>query len=299
MVYKLNTIYLVSRYHYYSLQHKVMIMEKLVTPVDSIKPIFVEKERAQQIIQLMLDIPTLITEAGLSCDYAIDESLAKVGALFAASRVYVMLDEKESRYLRNTHEWVSDKIGSLMFSWPLYDYEYDLPSLKGMLENKEILYGHTKDFPEDIRKVLSKQNVLTTIIAPLYRDKTRIGLVGMDICDQEREWEDAFGVVLRFLATQVSLIIERKQSQTMRGKLSNIMRTLSDTETLLVGHTDQEPSEAHQAKPVTLLDSERRIIIETLEIYNGNKLKTAKHLGLTWPSLDRRCKKLGIEVKRK
>jgi transcriptional regulator with GAF, ATPase, and Fis domain len=49
---------------------------------------------------------------------------------------------------------------------------------------------------------------------------------------------------------------------------------------------------------MTLLDTERSLIIETLALYNGNKLKAAKHLGLTWPSLDRRCKKLGIEVRK-
>ena len=48
---------------------------------------------------------------------------------------------------------------------------------------------------------------------------------------------------------------------------------------------------------LSLLEAERRLIVETLSRYNGNKTHAAQHLGIKWAALDRRCKKLGIAVK--
>lgn len=253
----------------------------------------------QQTINVLGRIPELIVSSGNNVDYAIDESLAIVGGLVGASRVFVMLDEKEGRYLRNTHEWVNQKIGPSMFSWPLYDYEYDLPSLKNLMAEKEIIFGHTKDMPSDLQHVLNKQSVKTLYLAPLMRDGVRIGLAGFDFCEGECDWNEAYGVILRHMTALVSIAIERKQYHVMRNKLYSINASLSEIAPLLLSDMADNLADNKPLKPVTLLDAERRIIIETLEQYNGNKLKTAKHLGLTWPSLDRRCKKLGIEVKRK
>ena len=256
------------------------------------------KAAMQNIIGTMSEIPVIISSAGSGVDYAIDDALAKIGKLFSASRGYVMLDEKDGRYLRNIHEWVNSESGPSMFSWPLYDYDFDIPSLKILLEDNDFVHGNVGDMPQDLQKVLSKQGITTIFVAPMLRDGVRIGLVGMDFCGTECEWHEEHGIILRFFASLICLALERKQYQIMRGKLSAIRKTMADVEPLLAVHAEDESSERPQ-KPVTLLDAERRIIIETLELYHGNKLKTAKHLGLTWPSLDRRCKKLGIEVKRK
>ncbi len=258
-----------------------------------------QTDAAQNIIQIMSEIPGIIVSSVANIDYAIDETLSKIGTLLGASRVYVMLDEKDGRYLRNTYEWVDEKSGHCMFSWPLYDYEYDLPSLKKSLAEQPIIHGNVQDMAPDIQAVMIKQRITSIAITALLKDKEKIGLVGIDFCDKEREWNVQHGVLLRFLASIIALALERKQYQTMRGKLNTIRECIVEVEPIIAGHKDSAKLEPRPAKPITLLDAERRIIIETLELYHGNKLKTAKHLGLTWPSLDRRCKKLGIEAKRK
>lgn len=251
-------------------------------------------------LSLLGELPALITAPTNNMDYAIDEVLSKVGALLAASRVYVMLNEKDGKYLRNTHEWVNQKIGPVMFSWPLYDYEYDLPSLKQIISEQDFYFAHTHSMPQDLSRVLGKQGVRSIMVAPIERDGSQLGLVGADFCERECEPHSEFPHLFRALSGLISLALERKHYQTMRAKLSAIRTCVDDIEPLLAGHGNDENEQATRpAKPTTLLDAERRIIIETLELYNGNKLKTAKHLGLTWPSLDRRCKKLGIEARRR
>ena len=47
-----------------------------------------------------------------------------------------------------------------------------------------------------------------------------------------------------------------------------------------------------------LEEGERRLIVEALNLYNGNKTRAAAHLGIKWAALDRRCRKLGIATAR-
>lgn len=254
-----------------------------------------------QALSVIGQLPSLIISSAKSADDIISESLARVGGLFSASRAYVMLDEKGGRYLRNTHEWVNPTIGSARFSWPLYDYEHDVPSLKQILTDNTIFFAHSHDLPEDLSIVLSKQGVQSFVAAPVLRNGRHSGMLGMDFCD--KKCPDCAEIIHVFecLAGVISLTLERDNYITMRGKLGKIRDSIFDLEPFLPANSgaDDNPRHLQVNERTTLLDAERRIIMETLEMYNGNKLKTARHLGLTWPSLDRRCKKLGIVAKRK
>ena len=262
---------------------------------------FNRRDFLKNALSILKNLPSLIVSSGKNADTAINEALTRVGTLIGASRAYVMLHEKEDKYLRNTHELVNQRIGPVMFSWPLYDYEYDIPSLKKIIANDTVFYGHTRDLPGDLNTVLSKQGVKSILIAPVVKDRVAIGMVGADFCEIECDFSEPFAEVLQCLAGLVALALERKQQLTILGKLMQIRDTMTELSPLLEGRAPmEEPSVGIQGgRPTTLLDAERKLIIETLEMYNGNKLKTAKHLGLTWPSLDRRCKKLSIEVRRK
>ena len=244
------------------------------------------------------EFPAMVISSGNPPDVAIDEILAKVGALLSASRVYILLNEKDGRYLRNTHEWVAPKTGQVMFSWPLYDYEHDVPSLKKLLSENDVFYGNTEEFPPDYGQVLQKQGVKTVITAALIRDKQVIGMLGADFCSTVCPQAKEYLNIMRMASGMVNIALERKHSLKLRQKLGAMRSIIADIEPMSFDEP-REDEEIRPAKPMTLLDAERRIIVETLEMYNGNKLKTARHLGLTWPSLDRRCKKLGIEVRRR
>lgn len=262
----------------------------------------IHNDFATKALHAIGEIPELIVSSGLNSDYCIDEILSRAGALFQASRAYVMLDEKDGKYLRNTHEWVNDSIGPAMFSWPLYDYEYDIPSLKTIIAESDIFYGNTINMPQDLNNVLTKQGVISIIMAPLIRDRVRFGLLGLDFCAHGQEFTIQHANTLKHIAGLLSITLERKQFQVIRNKLHTIRDCVHTLEPYIETANDEEIDDISSpvtTRPTTLSDAVRRIIVETLELYNGNKLKAAKHLGLTWPSLDRRCKKLGIEARRK
>ncbi len=253
-----------------------------------------------RVLQVLGEIPQIILSSGKDADFAIDQSFARVGTLINASRVYLLLEEKDGRYLRNTHEWVNENVGPVMYSWPLYDFEFDIPSMKHLIANHDLYYCHTSAMPLDLSQVFTKQGVRTFIMSPVYRDNAKVGLVGADFCERERDDCETIAPVFRYLAGLVAMALEKKQHQLLLSKVGALRSIIHEIEPMLRGRELEEFNQAAKStKPITLLDAERRIIIETLELYKGNKLKTAKHLGLTWPSLDRRCKKLGIEVRKK
>ena len=225
---------------------------------------------------------------------AINASLAGIGELLGVSRVYVMLDEEDGRYLRNTHEWVDGKIGPAMYSWPLHEYEKDLPSLKGLMMGKEFYAAHTKDTPPDLHRVLAMQAVDSVLMAPLVQNGSWIGLMGFDCCGREREWREEETAMLRHLARLVPVALERRGHLAAQGQLSRIRAVLDESDVPV----RRGPVPPLPENPQSLQAAERRMIVETLNLYHGNRLRTAKHLGLTWAQLDRRCKKLGIEVRK-
>ena len=247
-----------------------------------------------------LSDPAAILDAGINA------ALAEIGALLGVSRAYVMLDEHDGRYLRNTHEWVDGKIGPAMFSWPLHSYERDLPSLKPLMAGKDFFAAHTVELPSDLKRVMSMQSVDSLLLIPLLRGGIWIGLVGFDSCGVQRIWREEEIIILKHLAQWVGFFLERLKyaeafhtvnamRELLGEGISSVSSDPSNSPVLIV--RDVAKKTEVQDDAISLLEAERRLIVETLTRYNGNKTHAAQHLGIKWAALDRRCKKLGIEVK--
>jgi transcriptional regulator with GAF, ATPase, and Fis domain len=244
--------------------------------------------------------PAVLLDAGINA------VLAETGALLGVSRAYVMLDEYGGRYLRNTHEWVDGKIGAAMFSWPLHNYEKDLPSLKPLMEGKEFFAAHTSELPPDMRRVLTMQGVDSVLLVPLRQGETWIGLMGLDSCGVRRAWQEEEIVILKYLSLLAGLYFERREYAGASHTIAAIRDILGVGSLFALPAPYISPASSESPHggargpevpddAVSLEEAERRLIIETLNRYKGNKSKAAKHLGLKWSSLDRRCKKLGME----
>ncbi|MCL2123386.1 MAG: hypothetical protein FWH34_04775, partial [Desulfovibrionaceae bacterium] len=126
-------------------------------------------------LRFMADVSALLFPDGsenpaVAADEGITAALAGAGTLLGVSRAYVMLDEADGRYLRNTHEWVDGKIGPAMHSWPLHEYAKDIPSLKPLMAGREFFSGHTRELPRDMERTLRKQSVHSVLLAPLLLD---------------------------------------------------------------------------------------------------------------------------------
>lgn len=243
---------------------------------------------------LMAGLPGLLLggENSADLDTAVNTALEQVGQLTAVSRAYVMLDEENGRFLRNTHEWVNRDVGPAISSWPLHDYQRDLPSLKPLMAGRPFLAAHTRDLPPDFKSVLEKQAVDSVLLAPLTRHGSWVGLAGFDMCGMTREWSGLETDLLRHLAGLVPPALERAEYLVLRQCLAGVRAALDPT-----GPPAGAAPPDGGAEALTLAEAERRLIAAALARHHGNRNAAAKELGLPWAALNRRCKKLGLEVK--
>lgn len=261
-----------------------------------------EREKERSLPLLMGEMTSIA--ASDDADTAIDRMLALIGAGVGASRAYVMQEEPGGRYLRNTYEWVNSNVGPAMSSWPLYDMERDIPSLRSIMAGRDPVASHTSDMPPDQRRVLAMQAVQSVLMVSMYRGEKWIGLVGFDQCDREREWGEEEKIPLMHLCGLVKLVLERREYLSASLQLAAIREALDR-------HDFSAPSQAprrERRRPVSASvetlpgresfeDANRKILAETLILFGGNKSMAARHLGVSWDTLNRRCKKYGVDAR--
>ncbi len=251
---------------------------------------------AQRAFGFMAGLPVLLLGGdgrAQATGAAIHEALGRLGVLLGVSRAYVMLDDREGRYMRNTHEWVSDDTEPAMYTWPLYEHARDIPTLKPMLEENDVVASHTRDLPEDQQRALRVQSVDSVLLVSIRRQGRWIGLLGVDMCGRERIWDEEEIALMRFAAPLVDIRLERDRYVAMREMLEGLRVFLNDT-------CDPDPNvtDPRQRPRETLEEAERRIIADALEACDGNIQQAAIHLGLSWYAMKRRCKQYGFKGKR-
>ncbi len=258
------------------------------------------EESLRQSVRHMAELPNLLFAGTNDTHRRLQQALAKVGVILGASRAYVMCDEDSGRFLRVSYEWINGEVKEALPSWPLHDYQKDIPSLKPLLQDKPYFTAHTHQLAPDLHKVLTKQSVASVLLVPLIRDGLWSGMVGVDSCGTEREWSPVEVDMLRHFSGLVVQALDRVDYQAVRRRLNNVRFALNDDcPDLTAGAFAPGGAAAVEDKgPVTLLEAERRLIVETLARNHGNRGAAARELGIAWAALDRRCKKLRINLGR-
>lgn len=266
--------------------------------ISSANPRNLDSDFLMRTANIMSELPTILLLRGNDTSVAIDSAFARVGELLAVSRVYMMNEKKDGRYLKNCNEWLNTEIAGTISVMPQHDLQHELPSLAPLMHKKHVFGEHARNLPQDLKILWNhKRAAESVLLAPMHKDDDWIGLVGFDSCGQERDWIRIEEAILRMLADLITAAFEHQEIQAMRKKMSVIRNIIVNDQQTPWDEALEDMLIKNQ--PVSLREFERRFITKILEMYNGNKLRAAKHLDLTWPALDRRCKKLGISVKRK
>ncbi len=269
-------------------------------PLVSVPQTFANEDLLRQSVQHMAELPALLFTGRGETYRRMQQALARVGGFLGASRAYVMCDEDNGRFLRVSYEWINGEVKEALPSWPLHDYQKDIPSLKPLLLDKPYFAAHTHQLAPDLHKVLTKQSVSSVLLVPLVRDGLWSGLVGVDSCGMEKEWSGVEVDMLRHFSGLVGQVLDREDYLAVRRRLSNVRFALNDEcpdlASRVAGSSEATPTE--EKTPMTLKEAERRLIVETLARNHGNRGAAARELGIAWAALDRRCKKLRINLGR-
>ncbi|QRN97116.1 PAS domain S-box protein [Archangium violaceum] len=90
--------------------------------------------------------------------------------------------------------------------------EQQLPHVYELLSRGQILSSLVKDLPDEERRLLESQDILSVLSLPLWVHGTLSGFIGFDNCVEAREWEKLEVDLLWAAAGAIALAMEQRQS---------------------------------------------------------------------------------------
>jgi PAS domain S-box-containing protein len=155
---------------------------------------------------------------------SIEDVLERLGRATEASRVYIFENhpgEEGEMWGTQRYEWVAPGVSTqmenpLMEAIPYRSAGYG--RWVGLWEREEIVYGHTREFPEIEQPELKAQDILSIVIVPIFVEGRWWGQIGFDECFAEREWSATEVDALKAAAGTLGAAIQRRRTEEeLRG----------------------------------------------------------------------------------
>lgn len=156
-----------------------------------------------------------LLHAELNFNKYVGNALKALGKAAEVQRTVLFESHDNNNYLNKRMEWVSNKI-------TLHD---SIPELSNISLKKdgfgrwqdafmkdEIITGHVKDFPEQERVILEKQNIKSLLLVPFSVFNNFGGYIGFDCLEQEKEFSNTEIGILRGAAGSLGLAFEKEKT---------------------------------------------------------------------------------------
>ena len=159
------------------------------------------------------------TEEFLRFDFSQDtfkKVLKNLGRATGASRVYIFENAIIDKTLVTSQklEWTNKKTKPQIDNPDLQN----LPLVKSgfkrwvdVLKNDKPIHGLIKDFPQKEREALSRQNILSIAVLPIFIHNRWWGFIGFDECTKERVWSETELKIFSITADIIGAAIHRNQ----------------------------------------------------------------------------------------
>ncbi len=145
--------------------------------------------------------------------------LQTLGHATEVSRVYIF--ENRTRQdgtlvTSQRYEWVApgikpqlDKGNLKEVAWLEAGFERWVKTLG----SHELIYGHVSEFPEPEKNILSAQDIISIMVAPIFIGDSWWGFMGFDDCRTPREWSPVEIEALKTAGNVLGAAIQRKQAE--------------------------------------------------------------------------------------
>jgi PAS domain S-box-containing protein len=149
-------------------------------------------------------------------DDAINRSLAEIGNISGASRVYLFRLRENGKIMDNTHEWCSEGVIpqiKMLQNLPVNIFPWWMKKLR---KNEVIKIGNVSLMPKEASKekeILEEQDIKSLLVLPLKINNRLDGFIGIDYTDDIRIWKDEDVLLLRMLEDIFSNALKRKQTE--------------------------------------------------------------------------------------
>jgi PAS domain S-box-containing protein len=180
-----------------------------------------ERQQAEQTLQrrdqilkaIAFAAERLLRHPGL--EEGIPAVLTRLGEATGVSRIYI-LEKQDQNSFSQRYEWAAPGVAPQIENPRLQNFPLTKASFgrwAEMLDQGLAVQHLTRELSQDERQILEEQNVLSTVLVPIFVNGKRWGSIGFDECNSEREWSEAEIEVLRAAANVLGAAIQRRQAE--------------------------------------------------------------------------------------
>jgi PAS domain S-box-containing protein len=155
---------------------------------------------------------------------SIEDVLERLGMATGVSRVYIFenyVGEDGEVWGTQRYEWVAPGVSTQMDNPLMEDIPYRAAGYNRWVESwdrGEVVYGHTREFPEQEQPELVEQDILSIAVVPIFVEGRWWGQIGFDECAAEREWSVTEMDALKAAAGTLGAAIQRRLTEeVLRG----------------------------------------------------------------------------------
>ena len=150
---------------------------------------------------------------------SIEPILEQLGHAAEVSRVYIFENNAQddgTLVTSQRYEWVVAGIDPQIDNPDLHEFPFVEAGFARWVETLckgEIIYGNVEDFPDAERTLLSDQNIISLMVAPIMVGDDWWGFIGFDDCQARREWAPVEIEALMTAANIIGAAIQRNQAE--------------------------------------------------------------------------------------
>ncbi|MDY0102357.1 MAG: PAS domain S-box protein [Lentimicrobium sp.] len=189
----------------------------LARDITSRKEIDIQLARQSRVLEGVAKATTALLIGG-DLNEAIQYAFETVGTAMQVDRIYLFEYHHGGKnyselLLSQRFEWCSRGTDPQIDNPELQNLPADfMPRWYEQLSVGLPVEGLVKDFPENERKILEPQNIISLLVVPVFVGQTLFGFVGLDDCTHGSIWSQSESLILQSLASGLGNAILRKRS---------------------------------------------------------------------------------------
>ena len=183
------------------------------------------------------------------------EVLERLGVAAEVSRVSILenhLGEDGEVRVTLRYEWVAPGVSAQIDNPRMEAFVYQAAGYGRWLETLsrgELIYGHTREFPESEQPELKEQDVLSIAVVPIFAEGEWWGQIGFDECFAEREWSAAEIDALKAATDTLGAAIQRERTEEAIRQSEQLYRTVIEQATEYISLVDIETRRFVRSNP--------------------------------------------------
>lgn len=163
---------------------------------------------------------------------AMSSALAVLGKATNVNRVYIFENQRDAHTgemcMSQRFEWTDTSVRSEINNPELQNLPYNTLSDRwyNTLAAGKPISGFIKDFPENERRILSAQQIVSILLVPIVIKGEFWGFIGFDDCQSQREWTETEQAILIAVAGSIGGAIIRKRIEEALQKSEQRFRAI-------------------------------------------------------------------------